>query len=137
MIFFFSQIDGLFYFDKSVNHSINLKLDREHCPSSGLINFAIPVRISLQSKDGQWKEYFRAINRSMTVLPKTPTIPKDTNAPLRKLFFYIYIYIDYISLPTVMCANTLGSTSESHAMHNCRTKLFKNILALGPENKSF
>ena len=97
MIFFFSQIDGLFYFDKSVNHSINLKLDREHCPSSGLINFAIPVRISLQSKDGQWKEYFRAINRSMTVLPKTPTIPKDTNAPLRKLFFYIYIYRLYIS----------------------------------------
>jgi len=75
------EIGGLFYFDKSVNHSINLKLDREQCPSSGLVNFAIPVRISLQTKACVWKEYFRAINRSMTVLPKTATIPKDSRAP--------------------------------------------------------
>ena len=80
----FQLDEALFYFDQQVNHSINVKLDRTKAPMSGLVNFAIPVRISVQNKALEWKEYFRAINRSMQVLPKIPTIPRNPKAPARK-----------------------------------------------------
>ena len=74
----------MFYFDESFNHGINVKLDRDKSPKTGTVNFVVPLRISFQDRMGQWKEYFRAVNRSMQVLPRGPTIPRDSRARDRK-----------------------------------------------------
>ena len=76
----------MFYFDKTFNHAINVKLERDSSPQTGLVNFVIPVRVSMQNRQGEWKEFFRAINRSMQVLPRTPTIPRHQNAKPRMNF---------------------------------------------------
>eukprot|EP00111_Clytia_hemisphaerica_P018515 TCONS_00054793-protein len=70
----------MFYFNDAFTHAINVKLDRPKSPKTGTVEFAIPVRVSFQNRDGEWKEYFRAAKRTMEVLPRTPTIPKSSRA---------------------------------------------------------
>ena len=75
----------MFYFNDAFKHIIDVRLDRPKSPKTGTVEFAIPVRVSFQNRNGEWKEYFRAAKRTMQVLPRTPTIPKSSRAKARKL----------------------------------------------------
>lgn len=79
----------MFYFNDAFTHAINVKLDRPKSPKTGTVEFAIPVRVSFQNRDGEWKEYFRAAKRTMEVLPRTPTIPKSSRAKARKSYIVL------------------------------------------------
>lgn len=70
----------VFYFTKSFNHSIKVKINRDKSSKTGKFNFVVPLRLHYYNKNGTSWEYFRAVNRSLEVLPRTPTIPKDSRA---------------------------------------------------------
>jgi len=75
----------IFYFTDSISHAIKVQLNRDKSPKTGKFDFVVPLRISYQDKTGQWREFFRAVNRSIEVLPRRPTIPKDSRA---KIHYY-------------------------------------------------
>ena len=74
----------MFYFTDSFRHSINVKLNRDKSPRTGIFDFAVPVRVSYQNRNGKWTEFLRAVKRPIEVLPRKATIPTHPEAKERK-----------------------------------------------------